>query len=146
MIGKMIFDKIITGALYAMICLFSSCQIGHVAGQDDSNRDISGIYVFNQFDSKYEILESDTLELEKNGSYCLHTFMKHHDLSNMEVFPTIGAWKINGNTIILNSIFPCDNDSCFIKEIESDKSDEDLIVIEMILLSTGKPLKDYTVI
>ena len=66
-------------------------------------------------------------------------------MSNMDVCPTLGVWKTKGNAIFLNSITPCKEDPCLIKEIESDNENKDLIVIEMVSLSTGMPLTDYTV-
>lgn len=144
MVGKKTFDRIITSLVVSSICLFSSCQIRHYWGYDVSNTSLSGTYVCNQF-VKDELVMSDTLVLEDDGTYQIHTCMKYHDLSNKDVYPTIGVWETIGNTILLNSIFPCEDDSCFIKEIESDSKDDNLIVIEMIQLSTGMPLADYKV-
>ena len=144
MVGKRTFNKIITSLIIPVTCLVSSCQICHYRGSDASYTNLSGTYVCNQF-VKDEIVSSDTLVLEDDGTYQIHTYLKYHDLSNKDVYPTIGAWKTIGNTILLNSIFPCEDDSCFIKEIESDSEDNDLIVIEMIQLSTGMPLVGYEV-
>ena len=144
MVGKKTFNKNITSLIIPVICLVSSCRICHYRGSDVSNTNLSGTYVCNQF-VKDELVTSDTLVLEDDGTYQIHTYLKYHDLSNKDVYPTIGVWKTNGNTILLNSIFPCEDDSCFIKEIESDSENDDLIVIEMIQLSTGMPLADYKV-
>lgn len=144
MIGKKTFNKIITSFIIPVTCLVSSCQIYHYRGSDVSNKSLSGTYVCNQF-VKDELVTSDTLVLKDDGTYQSHTYLKYHDLSNKDVYPTIGVWETIGNTILLNSIFPCEDDSCFIKEIESDSEDDDLIVIEMIQLSTGMPLVDYKV-
>ena len=119
MIGKKTFNKIITSFIIPVTFLVSSCQIYHYRGSDVSNKSLSGTYVCNQF-VKNELVTSDTLVLEDDGTYQIHTYLKYHDLSNKDVYPTIGVWKTNGNTIILNSILPCEDDSCFIKEIESN--------------------------
>lgn len=144
MVGKKTLNKIRTILTIPVICLVSSCQICHYRGCDVSNTSLFGTYVCNQF-VKDELVTSDTLVLKDDGTYQSHTYLKYHDLSNKDVYPTIGVWETIGNTILLNSIFPCEDDSCFIKEIESDSEDDDLIVIEMIQLSTGMPLVDYKV-
>ena len=146
MVGKKTsINKIISLIISSICLLLSSCQMSQHYGYDISNKKITGIYVFNQTDSKNDIVEVDTLVLEEDGTYQFHTYLKHHDMSNMAVCPTIGVWKIKGNTIFLNSITPCGEDSCLIKEFESDNENKDLIIIEMISLSTGMPLTDYTV-
>lgn len=125
--------------------MLSSCQLERCCDSDASNKDATGIYVFNQSVSNGEIVESDTLELYEDGSYYYHTYLKYHDLTGMDVYPVTGVWRKSGNSVILNSIFPCDADSCFVREIEYDSLDDNLIVVEIILLSSGMPLMDYTV-
>lgn len=144
MVGKKTFNNILIILTIPLICLVFSCQICHYWDYDVSSTSLPGTYVCNQF-VKNEIVASDTLVLKDDGTYQIHTYLKYHDMSNMDVFPTVGVWKTIGNTILLNSIFPCEDDSCFIKEIESDSENDDLIVIEMILLSTGMPMADYKV-
>ena len=144
MVGKMTLNKILIGII-SIVFLVSSCQIEHYYVGDISIKDITGTYVFNHINFNDEIVESDTLELYEDGSYNYHTYLKYHDLTGMDVYPATGVWRISENYIILNSIFPCDDDSCFVKEIESDSLDDNLIVVEMILLSSGMPLRDYTV-
>lgn len=102
--------------------------------------------MFNQIGIEDEIVERDTLVLEENGTYYLFGDLKYKDLSEMDIYPTNGVWKISGDKIILNSIFPCSDDSCFIKEIELDTMNEDWAIIEMIQLSTGLPMNNYTVL
>ena len=145
MVEKKTFNNILIILIISFTCLVSSCQICHYRDYDVSGISLPGTYVCNQF-VKNEIVSSDTLVLKDDGTYQIHTYLKYHDLNNMDVFPTKGIWKTIENTILLNSIFPCENDSCFIKEIESDSEDDDLIVIEMILLSTGMPMADYKVV
>lgn len=146
MVGKMTFNNIVKSLILSTLCLISSCRTSLYYQQDISAKNVSGTYVFNQIGNEDEIVERDTLVLEENGTYYFRADLKYKDLSEMDIYPTYGVWKISGDKIILNSIFPCSDDSCFIKEIELDTMNEDWAIIEMIQLSTGLPMNNYTVL
>ncbi len=145
MVGKKTFDKILASLTIFFACLVSSCHTSQYMSQNIYDRNICGTYVFNQVGHQDEILESDTLVLKTDGTYHSCTYLEHKDLNDMDVYPTKGTWSLCGNFVILNSVVPCEDDSCFIRVLESD-IDDDSIVIEIIRLSTGKPISNYTVL